>query len=123
MVSDAVAPAERSKIALFSDLLDRVREQLVLIQAVAGEEWWADVTVPMLETARKLLRGLIKLIEKIQRKSVYTDFEDEMGAETAFPLPEFNSLADRTRFTEKARQFLKANENHITIADCGSISR
>src|SRR5437899_1990845 len=92
-----------------------VREQMVLIDAVAGEEWWQDVTVPMLETARKRLRSLIKLIENVHRQPVYTDFENQMGAETPIQLPEFQSLADRNRFVAKARQFLKAHENHITI--------
>jgi type I restriction enzyme R subunit len=59
-----------------------VRDQLVLIEAVAGEEWWQDVTVTMLEVARKRLRALIKLIEKAKRKPVYTDFEDQLGSET-----------------------------------------
>ena len=31
------------------------------------------------------------------------------------PLPEFASVADRTKFLAKARQFLKAHENRITI--------
>jgi type I restriction enzyme R subunit len=92
-----------------------VREQMPLIDAVAGEEWWQDVTVPMLETARKRLRLLIKLIEKVHRKPVYTDFEDQMGDETDVPLPEFASVADRAKFVAKARQFLRAHENHITI--------
>jgi type I restriction enzyme R subunit len=92
-----------------------VREQMPLIDAVAGEEWWHDVTVPMLETARKRLRSLIKLIEKVQRKPVYTDFEDQMGTESAIALPEFEAVTNRTRFLAKTRQFLRANENHITI--------
>jgi type I restriction enzyme R subunit len=40
------------------------------------------VTVAMLETARKRLRALVKLIEKGQKKIVYTNFEDELGDET-----------------------------------------
>lgn len=107
----------RSIVGMLEDKssIPMVREQMSLIDAVAGEEWWQDVTVPMLETARKRLRLLIKLIEKVHRKPVYTDFEDQMGAETAIPLPEFTSVADRTKFVAKARQFLKAHENHITI--------
>ncbi len=92
-----------------------VREQMVLIESVAGEEWWQDVTVPMLDTARKRLRSLIKLIEKAQRKVVYTDFEDLMGAEVPVELPGFENAADRNRFIAKTRQFLSAHENHITI--------
>ena len=107
----------RSIVGMLEDKsnIPMVREQMPLIDAVAGEEWWQDVTVPMLETARKRLRLLIKLIEKVHRKPVYTDFEDQMGAETAVPLPEFTSVADRTKFVAKARQFLKAHENHISI--------
>ena len=107
----------RSIVGMLEDKssIPMVRAQMPLIDAVAGEEWWQDVTVVMLETARKRLRLIIKLIEKVHRKPVYTDFEDQMGAETAIQLPEFQNLADRTRFVAKARQFLKAHENHITI--------
>ena len=56
-----------------------VREQMALIQDVQTDEWWQDVTVPMLEGVRRRLRDLVKLIEKQKRKPVYTDFEDEMG--------------------------------------------
>jgi type I restriction enzyme R subunit len=97
------------------DSIPMVREQLVLIEAVAGDEWWQDVTVPMLEVARKRLRALIKLIDRAHRKPVYTDFEDQMGDEVSVALPVFQSVVDRARFLAKARQFLKAHESHITI--------
>jgi type I restriction enzyme R subunit len=51
-----------------------VREQMALIQDVQTDEWWQDVTVPMLEVMRRRLRGLVQLIDKRQRKPVYTDF-------------------------------------------------
>jgi len=35
-----------------------------------------DVTTPMLETVRKRIRDLVKLIEKLKRKPIYTDFEE-----------------------------------------------
>jgi type I restriction enzyme R subunit len=65
------------------EAIPAIKAQMVLIQAVAGDEWWEDVTVPMLETARKRLRALVKLIEKGEKKVVYTDFVDELGDETA----------------------------------------
>jgi type I restriction enzyme R subunit len=92
-----------------------VREQMPLIEAVAGEEWWEDVNLPMLEVARKRLRGLIKLIEKVKRKPVYSDFEDELGPETTIDLPHLQPGTNIERFRAKARQFLSAHENHITI--------
>ena len=56
-----------------------VQQQLALIQEVQTDEWWQDVTTPMLEIVRKRLRALVKLIDKQKRKPIYTDFEDEMG--------------------------------------------
>jgi len=47
------------------------------------------VTVPMLEVMRRRLPGLVQLIDKRQRKPVYTDFEDLMGGETAIDFPGF----------------------------------
>lgn len=46
------------------EAIPAIKAQMVLIQAVAGDEWWEDVTVAMLEAARKKLRALVKLIEK-----------------------------------------------------------
>ena len=43
--------------------------------------------MPMLETARKRLRLLIKLIEKVQRKPVCTDFEDQIPVAPPKPIP------------------------------------
>ena len=92
-----------------------VREQMVLIEDVAGEEWWQDVTVSLLELARKRLRALVKLIEKGKKKIVYTDFEDELGGDNEIDLPGVNSGMDYERFKAKARQFLKAHEAHVSL--------
>lgn len=92
-----------------------VKKHMVLIEAVAGEEWWQDVTLPMLEQTRRHLRGLIKLLEKIRRKVVYTDFEDQVGETSEVSLPLGGSAGDFERFRLKARAFLKAHENHITL--------
>ena len=59
------------------DSIPMVREQMELIQEIQTDAWWQDVTIPMLEGARKRLRALVKLIEKTQRKPIYTDFIDE----------------------------------------------
>jgi type I restriction enzyme R subunit len=92
-----------------------VREQLVLVQAVAGEEWWQDVTVPMLEVARRRLRSLMKFIDKTQRKTLYTDFEDTIGVEQLVALGDVPNGTNPERFRAKARQFLRQHESHITL--------
>lgn len=92
-----------------------VRTHLLLIEAVAGDEWWQDVTLPMLEQARRKLRSLIKLIEKKGRKMVYTDFEDVMGETTEVHLPLVASAVDFDRFRSKAEAFLRAHEDRLAL--------
>lgn len=92
-----------------------VREQMALIQDVQTDEWWQDVTLPMLEGMRRRLRDLIKFIEKQKRKPIYTDFEDQMGTETAIELPGFGQSSDYVKFRAKARAFLRAHQDHVAI--------
>ena len=105
-----------------------VQVQMALIQEIQTDEWWQDVTVPLLDQARKRLRLLVKLIEKRERKPIYTDFEDEMGEETAFALPGFSAPDSYERFRAKARQFLiaihklRANEP-LTATDLTELER
>jgi type I restriction enzyme, R subunit len=92
-----------------------VREQIALIQDLQTDEWWQDVTVPMLEGLRRRLRDLIKLIDKRERKVIYTDFEDELGGETAVSLPGFTLGTDSAKFRAKAQAFLRSHQDHIAI--------
>jgi type I restriction enzyme R subunit len=92
-----------------------VRAQMELIQEIQTDEYWQDVTAPILESARKRLRDLVKLIEKGKRQPVFTDFEDQMGTDSPVELPGFGAGSDFERFRAKARQFLKDHENHVTI--------
>jgi type I restriction enzyme R subunit len=92
-----------------------VREQIALIQDVQTDAWWQDVTIAMMEVLRRRLRDLVCFIDRKQRTPVYTDFEDEIGAETPVVLPGLREDATFARFREKARAFLRAHEDHIVV--------
>jgi len=92
-----------------------VREQMPLIQDVQTDEWWQDVTTPMLESVRRRLRNLVKLIEKRKRKPIYTDFVDEMGEGTGVDLGGFTAGEDLEKFRAKAQAFLRAHQDHAAI--------
>ena len=92
-----------------------VSERMVLIEAMLGEDWWTDVTLPMLEQARRRLRALVKLLEKTARKVVYTDFEDELGETAEVSLSLGGNAGDFERFRNKVRAFLRLNEDHIAL--------
>ncbi len=92
-----------------------VKEQMPLILDVQTDEWWQDVTTPMLETVRRRLRSLVKLIEKRKRQPVYSDFEDKMGEEKGVELPGFSAPDSFERFRAKARQFLREHEDLAAV--------
>ena len=92
-----------------------VQAQLELIQEIQTDDWWQDVTLPMLEGLRKRLRGLVKLIEKQQRQPIYTDFEDEMGEEIIIELPGFTSSDNFEKFRAKTRDFLRSHRDNVVI--------
>ena len=64
-----------------------VKKHLELIGEIQTDEWWQDVTLPMLERVRRRLRNLVHLIDRSQKKIVYTDFEDVIGDGTDIHMP------------------------------------
>jgi type I restriction enzyme R subunit len=92
-----------------------VAAELSVILELQTDEYWQDITVPMLETVRRRLRSLIKLIEFKKRSIVYSDFEDEIGAGADIEVSGVPVGTDMDRFRAKARQFLQANQSHIAI--------
>jgi type I restriction enzyme R subunit len=92
-----------------------IQAQMALIQEIQTDEWWEHVTPQMLENARKRLRLLVKLIDKQQRKPIYTNFEDMMGDEKEIAFEAFAKGDDFEQFRSKARRFLREHEDDITI--------
>ncbi|MDH6681027.1 type I restriction enzyme R subunit [Rhodococcus sp. LBL1] len=92
-----------------------VAQQAVLLESVVGDEWWVDVTLPMLELARLRIRGLVRFVEKTKRNPVYTDFEDTIGEATEIHLPGVTPGTNFERFRAKAAAYLKEHEDHVAL--------
>jgi len=69
----------------------------------------------MLESVRRRLRLLIPFIEKARRTIVYTDFEDEIGAETEMELAGRGPADTFERFKRKARSFLAEHHGEAIV--------
>ena len=92
-----------------------IRAQMPLIQSLASDGWWLDVTVGMLEHVRRQLRLLIKLLEKRKRNIIYTNFEDEIGAPIVNePHPSTVGI-DYDKFKAKATDFLRQHKDHLAL--------
>ena len=97
------------------DAIPALRAQMVLIKDLLTEEWWEDTNLAMLEDVRKRLRALIKLIPKLEKKTVYTNFKDELGDGQKLDLPEVKSGVDMAKFKDKVRAFLRDHQDHISL--------
>ena len=119
--SSPVFERHRTRLIEIAELLEEkgsiplVHAQMSIILEVQTEDWWQDVTVPMLEGVRRRLRSLVHLIDKKRRKPLFTDFEDEMGSETSFTLPGLTDVTDYSKFRDKAQAFLRQHRDHVAI--------
>lgn len=92
-----------------------VQQQMELIQDVQSDEWWQNVTIPMLEVMRRRLRGLVQFMDKRQHKPIYINLVDVIGSEKPVELPGLTPGTDYAKFLDKARMFLREHQNHVTI--------
>ncbi|GAA2573795.1 DEAD/DEAH box helicase family protein [Microbacterium binotii] len=92
-----------------------VAEQAEMLESVAGDEWWVDVTLPMLELARLRLRSLVRFIEKTTRNPVYTDFEDTLGDGIEIDLPHTTPGTNFERFRSKAETYLRQHLDNLAL--------
>ncbi len=97
------------------DNIPMVKHQLPLILEVQTDTFWEEITPEDLDRVRTALRELVKLIEPTERKIVYTDFTDEIGAATELAIDAVAPGMDKLRFTMKVRRFLEKHKDHIAL--------
>ncbi|WP_030734019.1 DEAD/DEAH box helicase family protein [Streptomyces griseus] len=93
-----------------------VGEQAELLEAVADDEWWDGVTLPLLEDMRRRMRRLARLTDpKVKRNVVYTDFADTLGDITEAEIQGMPQGTDEQRFKQKARAYLLRHEDQPVV--------
>ena len=86
-----------------------------LLEEVAGDNWWIDVTLPMLE--RLPAADCAAAIPRTRsQRPVYIDIQDELSDAVPIDLPAFAPGIDMDRFRAKAAAYLKAHEDHPCAA-------
>ncbi|WP_420445282.1 DEAD/DEAH box helicase family protein [Candidatus Poriferisodalis sp.] len=141
-----------SALADLGTAIPVVAQQKGLIDDIQTDEWWADVTYPMLEDARKRLRNLVQLIAHTNKNVLYSDFADELGGASVIKLPGTGGPGgdgdagggddagsgggggEFAQFRKKAQHFLKENlaedvvakvrsGEPLTLVDMGALQR
>ena len=89
--------------------------QASLLEEISDDQWWVDVTLPMLELARRRVRGLMRFLQRTQRDAVYANFEDELGEGSIVTLPGLATGTNWERFKAKARAYLQGHEDNVAL--------
>ncbi|MBA8889818.1 type I restriction enzyme R subunit [Dokdonella fugitiva] len=98
------------------ETIPAIKAQLPLIAELQTEAFWKDITLPMIESARRKLRGLIQFIERRSFAPVYSVLRDEIGSSTEVQLLDFSTGINLAQYRRKVEAFIRANEHHIAIA-------
>jgi type I restriction enzyme, R subunit len=93
-----------------------VQKEIELIHAVQDEDYWTDITLPMLDQVRRRLRGLIQFIEKGIGTIAYTDFEDEVGVAADAAVPIYQTGFSPWQYKKKVEAYIRDHEHHLAIA-------
>lgn len=93
-----------------------VAEHMELILELQTDEWWQDVTLPMLEEVRKKLRDLIKFVDaKTQTEDVFTDFEDNLIREDVAEYEIIKSDPGLQDYRVRVEKIIRDHQDHITV--------
>lgn len=104
-----------AEVLLTKQSIPMVAAETDLLTEVAGDEWWQDVTLGMLENARVRLRGLAKFAKGRRQNPIYSNFVDELRESEPTALAYQTTGVDLERFTEKARAHLNAHLDHLAV--------
>jgi len=92
-----------------------VAAQMELILELQTDQWWSDVSLPMLEHVRINLRDLTRFIDKeAGLVDVFTNFEDEIGEEAG----EYNLVKSDPNlkdYRRRVQRFIHEHQDHVTI--------
>jgi len=104
-------------LALLEELdnIPMVAAEMELVLEAQTDMYWQDVSASTLETLRRRLRTLMKLIDIRRRPFVFSDFEDEIGAGTEMIFSAFCPGTDMERFKAKVAQYLRRHLDHIAV--------
>lgn len=92
-----------------------VNAEMALILELQEDEWWQDVTLPILEQVRRKLRDLVKFVDKEEGiADVFTNFQDELGkASESHQL--IKSDSNLASYRKRVQRFIHEHKDHLTI--------
>ncbi|MBF0352983.1 MAG: DEAD/DEAH box helicase family protein [SAR324 cluster bacterium] len=91
-----------------------VNVQMELILELQTDDFWQDMTLPILEDVRTRIRNLAHFIDKQHQNLVYTDFEDTIGDVKEIDTV-YITASELKQYRLKVESFIRKQENHLVI--------
>ncbi len=91
-----------------------VKIELDYLSRIQETTFWEGIDLAQLEALRLRLRGLVPLLDKKERKVVYTDFKDEVlgvREEAAVAIPKMTGV----QYEKKVKDYLTNHRDNIVI--------
>lgn len=85
------------------------------IKAIQADEFWEAASLTSLEKVRSDIRDLIKFIDRDQKKTVYTSFQDEINDEGVMIrdiIPHYTSMQS---YRDRVENYVRKNKDHLVI--------
>ncbi len=91
-----------------------VKAQRAYLSALQENEFWQDINLTELEELRLRLRELVPLLDRQERKRLYTDFQDEvLGVREVEPV--YIPRMTGAQYEKKVKEYLRNHTNHLVI--------
>ncbi len=95
--------------------IPEVAAHLTLLQDMQSDDYWQHITLPLLEEIRRKLRRLIQFLDAKDKKPVYTNFADEMGAMEVKEVAAVYHANNLAQYRKKVEAYIKSHEDQLTI--------
>lgn len=92
-----------------------VNAQLPLLLEILEDGYWEGVTLTMLEHIRVALRDLVQFIDKNERKTLFTDFTDQLGEMKEVDIEGLSVAVDIAQYKKKVEQFVRSHQDERVI--------
>lgn len=92
-----------------------VYAKIETIKAVQPDEFWRSVSIAQLEKVRCDLRDLIKFIDREEKRTVYTSFEDDLDISNIKARDIIPSYTNMQGYRDRVESYVRKNKDHLVI--------
>jgi len=116
---DGSAYAERVSISAKSlskkKNVPQIANHMELLLEVQTPQFWAMANIKRLEEVRTSLRDLMKFLDRDNKVTVYTQFQDDLNAQKVEEKPLLKWSTQLQSYKDRVAAYIRKNKHHVTI--------